>query len=325
MLHDRRTFLRMAAAAPAARLGAQSGRIPYRTLGRTGEKVSLVGLGGAHIGSPKDDQEAVRLIRTAIDSGMNFMDNGWAYGNGRCEMLMGKALRDGYRRRVFLMTKLEGRTRALAERHIEDSLRRLEVETIDLMQVHEVIRMNDPERIFAPGGTMEALMAAKKAGKIRYIGFTGHKDPDIHLKMIQTGLANGFTPDTVQMPLNVLDPHYRSFEKLVLPVLVKHNIGVLAMKPLASGTLLRSGAGVSATEALQYVMNLPVSVVITGFNTMAHLEQAVQAAATFHPLKQEQVTALLAKTAGPGRDGKFEGFKTTERFDATTRHPEWLG
>jgi aryl-alcohol dehydrogenase-like predicted oxidoreductase len=326
MLHDRRTFLRWAAAAaPAARLGAQSGPMQYRTLGRTGEKVSLVGLGGAHIASIRDDQEAVRLIRSAIDSGMNFMDNGWAYHNGRSEELMGKALRDGYRKRVFLMSKLEGRTRQKAAEQLEDCLRRLQVETIDLMQIHEVIRMNDPERIFAPGGTMEALQAAKKAGKIRYIGFTGHKDPDIHLKMLRVGLENGFTPDTVQMPLNVLDPHYRSFEKLVLPELVKHNIGVLGMKPLASGTLLRSNLGVSATEALQYVMNLPVSVVITGFNTMAHLEQAVQAAATFHTLKQEEVQQLLARTANPGRDGKLEGFKTTDRFDATSRHPEWLG
>lgn len=324
MPQNRRTFLRLAAAAPAA-LGAQTGGMPYRTLGRTGEKVSLVGLGGAHVGSVKDEQEAIRIIRAAIDRGMNFMDNGWSYHNGRSEELMGKALRDGYRNRVFLMSKLEGRTRSVAEKQLDESLRRLQVETIDLMQIHEVIRMNDPDRIFAPGGSIEALLAAKKAGKIRYIGFTGHKDPDIHLKMIRTGLAQGFTPDAVQMPLNLLDPNYRSFEKLVLPVLVKHGIGVLGMKPLASGALLRSGAGVGAVEALQYVMNLPVSVVITGFNTMAHMEQAVQAAVSFRPLSRERVAGLLARTAAAGGDGKLEGFKTTDRFDATSRHPEWLG
>jgi aryl-alcohol dehydrogenase-like predicted oxidoreductase len=326
MPHDRRTFLTgLAVALPAARLGAQSGAMPYRTLGRTGEKVSLVGLGGFHAGNPKDDQAAIRLIRAAIDNGINFLDNCWAYHNGRSEELMGKALRDGYRQKAFLMTKLEGRTRQMAEKQLDDCLRRLAVDTIDLMQIHEVIRESDPDRIFGPNGSMEALLAAKKAGKIRYIGFTGHKDPDIHLKMLNAGFAQGFTPDAVQLPLNVLDPHYRSFEKLVLPVLVKRNIGVLAMKPLAFGALLKSGADVSVTEALHYVMNLPVSVVITGFDTMPHLEQALQAAVTYRPMNKRQVAALLAKTAHAGGDGKFEAFKTTERFDATSRHPEWLG
>jgi predicted aldo/keto reductase-like oxidoreductase len=325
MIHGRRNFLRLAAALPAARLGAQSGPMPYRTLGRTGEKVSLVGLGGHHACTSKDDEECIRLIRTAIDGGINFMDNCWSYHAGRAEEVMGRALRDGYRRKVFLMTKIEGRTRQMAEKHLDDCLRRLNVDTIDLLQIHEVIRASDPGRIFGPNGAMEALLAAKKAGKIRYIGFTGHKDPDFHLQMLNAGFAQGFTPDAVQMPLNVLDPHYRSFEKLVLPVLVKRKIGVLAMKPLAFGALFKSGAEVSAVEALHYVMNLPVSVVITGFPNMPHLEQALHAGGTFRPMDRRQVAALLAKSARAGRDGKFEGFKTTERFDATSRHPEWLG
>ena len=297
--------------------------MPYRTLGRTGEKVSLVGLGGFHIGVQRDEQESTRLIRTAIDNGINFMDNSWDYHNGGSELRMGKALRDGYRQKVFLMTKIDGRSRAAAAKQIDESLRRLETDFVDLMQIHEVIRANDPERIFAPDGAIHALLAARKAGKVRYLGFTGHKDPSIHLKMLETGFAHQFTPEAVQMPLNLLDAQYRSFGEQVLPVLRKHGIGVLGMKPLASGALLKTGA-VNATECLHYAMNLPTSVVITGCDTMDILNQAINAAKTFQPMNRQQVSALLAKTAQYAKEGQYERFKTSEAFDATSRHPEWL-
>ena len=277
MSTNRRSFLRGVAGLPAAKLGAQGSAIPYRKLGRTGQKVSMVGLGGFHIGTQRDEQMSIRIIRTAIDNGINFLDNSWDYTNGQSEIRMGKALRDGYRNKVFLMTKLDGRTRESAAKQIDESLQRLQTDHVDLMQIHEVIRMDDPERVFAPNGCMEALFAAKKAGKIRFIGFTGHKDPDIHLKMLNTGFAHQFTPDTVQMPLNLMDAHYRSFQQKVLPVLVQHDIGVLGMKPLASGAILKSGAA-NATECLHYAMNLPTSVVITGCDSMDILNQALNAA-----------------------------------------------
>ncbi len=320
---DRRSFLRGSLALPTTRAVAQSANMPYRTLGRTGEKVSLVGLGGYHIGVQRDEQESIRLIRTAIDNGINFMDNSWDYLGGQSEIRMGQALRDGYRHKVFLMTKIDGRSRAAAARQIDESLRRLQTGVVDLMQIHEVIRANDPERIFAPDGAIHALLAARKAGKIRYLGFTGHKDPSIHLKMLETGFAHQFTPEAVQMPLNLLDAQYRSFEDQVLPVLRTHGIGVLGMKPLASGALLKTAA-VNATECLHYAMNLPTSVVITGCDTMDILNQAITAARTFKPMTRRQVSALLAKTAQYARDGQYERFKTTEAFDATSRHPEWL-
>src|SRR5579883_2775750 len=279
--------------------------IPYRTLGHTGEKVSLLGLGGFHIG-------------------INFLYNCWDYNNGESEIRMGKALRDGYRQKVFLMTKIDGRTKDAAAKQLDESLQRLQTDHIDLLQIHEIIRMNDPERVFAPGGTMEALLAAKKAGKIRYIGFTGHKDPDIHLKMLHTAFAHNFTFDSVQMPLNVMDAHYRSFAKKVLPVLVQHNIGILGMKPLANGIIPRSGI-VSATECLHYAMNLPTSVVINGCDTLERLHQGLEAARTFRPMSKPQLTALLAKTAQVGSTGKDEPFKNTHQFDGTWHNPQWLG
>jgi len=199
--------------------------MPYRTLGRTGEQVSILGLGGAHIGFQEDENDSIRIIRTAIDNGINFMDNSWDYNDGVSEIRMGKALRDGYRSKVFLMTKIDGQVKETAAKQIDESLLRLQTDTIDLLQFHEVIRMSDPDRIFAPGGGMEAVLEAKEAGKVRYIGFTGHKSPDIHLKMLQMALDNGFTFDAVQMPLNIMDAHYNSFEKRVLPLLLENNIG----------------------------------------------------------------------------------------------------
>lgn len=300
------------------------GGMPYRTLGRTGEKVSLVGLGGWHIGKPSDEREGIEIIRTALDNGINFLDNSWDYHKGGSELRMGKALRDGYRQKAFLMTKIDGRTRESASRQIDESLRRLKVETIDLLQFHEVIHPNDPERVFAPGGAFEAVLAAKEAGKVRYIGFTGHKDPDIHLNMLNTAFAHGFTFDAVQMPLNVMDYHYRSFEKNVLPVLLQHGIGVLAMKAIGFSFFLMS-CTVSPVECLHYAMNLPVSVVVTGCDSMPILRQALETARSFRPLTEEEVSALLARTEEAGSRGRFELFKTTRLFDDTYYSPELLG
>jgi len=327
----RREFLEMGVAAGLA-VGTENiawaadtkTEVPRRTLGRTGEKVSMVGLGGYHIGSQKDEQESIRIIRTALDSGINFLDNCWDYNGGESEMRMGKALRDGYRQRAFVMTKIDGRTKRAAAEQIEESLRRLQTDRIDLLQFHEIIRMEDPDRVFAAGGGMEAAVEAQKAGKIRYIGFTGHKSPDIHLKMLETADAHQFHFDTVQMPLNVMDAHYNSFGQKVLPVLVKKEIGVLGMKPMGDGLILRSKT-VEPIECLHYAMSLPTSVVITGCDSVARVEQAVTAAKTFKPMSETQVAALLAKTKDAARNGEFEGYKTTTNFDGTAHNPQWLG
>jgi aryl-alcohol dehydrogenase-like predicted oxidoreductase len=299
--------------------------IPYRPLGSTGEQVSVIGLGGFHLGKKNVDAKlAVRMIRSAVDAGVNFMDNCWDYHNGESEKRMGRALGDGYRERVFLMTKIDGRSKKEAARQLDESLRRLKVDCIDLVQHHEIIRYEDPHRVFDDDGAHAALLAAKAAGKLRFIGFTGHKDPAIHLYMLDVAQQRGFRVDAVQMPLNVLDAHYRSFGKQVLPRLVRERIGVLGMKPLASGMIMRSGT-VTAIEALQYAMNLETSVVITGCESMENLEQALTAARTFRPLGDAAVTALLAKTATAAAQGEYEMFKTTSVHDGTAENPEWLG
>ena len=298
--------------------------VPYRTLGSTGEEVSIVGLGGAHIGMQRDENDSIRIIRTAIDNGINFMDNSWDYNGGASEIRMGKALRDGYRSKVFLMTKIDGQTSKTATEQLDESLQRLQTDTIDLLQFHEVVRMSDPERIFKPGGAMEAVLEAKKAGKVRYIGFTGHKSPDIHLKMLQTALDNHFIFDAVQMPLNIMDAHYDSFEKRVLPVLLANNIGVLGMKSLCNGLIFKSGVA-TAVEYLHYAMSLPVSVVITGCNSLPILQQALEAARSFSPVSGEQRSALLARTAKAAESGDYEPWKTGTAYDATSRNPQWLG
>ena len=300
------------------------GEIPRRTLGHTGEKVSIVGLGGYHIGMQSDEQESIRIIRTALDNGINFLDNCWDYNGGQSEIRMGKALRDGYRQKAFLMTKIDGQTSKAATQQIEESLRRLQTDHIDLLQFHEVIRDTDPERIFGAQGGMEAALAAKKAGKIRYIGFTGHKSPDIHLKMLKTAFEHQFTFDTVQMPLNVMDAHFNSFEKKVLPVLVEHKIGVLGMKSMGDHLILESKT-VTPIECLQYAMNLPTSVVITGCDSLQILEQALNAARSFRPMDQAQVASLLAKTTKVAQNGQFELYKTSHQFDGTYHNPQWLG
>src|SRR5881296_2966807 len=223
---DRRNFLKRVGAAGvvgsvAKQFAQAADSIPYRTLGHTGEKVSMVGIGGYHLGTQHDEQESIRIIRTALDNGINFLDNCWDYNNGKSEVRMGKALRDGYRQKAFLMTKIDGRTKASAAKQIDESLKRLQTDHVDLMQFHEIIRMEDADRIFASGGAMEAMQEAKKAGKVRFIGFTGHKDPLIHLRMLEVAAEHKFHFDAVQMPLNVMDAHFRSFEHKVLPVLVK--------------------------------------------------------------------------------------------------------
>jgi predicted aldo/keto reductase-like oxidoreductase len=301
------------------------GQIPYRRLGSTGETVSLVGLGGFHIGKPElAESESIRIIRTAIDNGINFLDNCWDYNDGQSEIRMGKALRDGYRQKAFVMTKVDGRDKRTAAQQINESLQRLQTDTIDLMQFHEVIRMEDPDRIFAPGGGIEAMLEARQAGKIRYIGFTGHKSPAFHLKMLQTAFSHNFIFDTVQMPLNVMDAHYDSFEKKVLPILLSKNIGVLGMKPLGDPFILESKT-VNPLECLHYAMSLPTSVVITGCDSLPILEQALSAARNFRPLSQPEVTALLARTAKAAQAGAHELYKTSHHFDGTYGNPQWLG
>jgi predicted aldo/keto reductase-like oxidoreductase len=299
--------------------------MPYRVLGRTGERVSAIGLGGWHL-SLKHVEEplSIQIIRTAIDHGINFLDNSWDYNEGKSELRMGKALKGSYREKVFLMTKIDGRSKKEATRQLEESLRRLQTDRIDLVQHHEILRYEDPHRIFDGEGANAALVEARQAGKLRYIGFTGHKDPHIHLHMLEVALENGFAFDTAQMPLNVMDAHYRSFAKLVVPELVKQEIGVLGMKPLANGIILKSKT-VTATECLHYALNLPTSVVITGCDSMKILEQALEAARTFRPMSKAEVQAVLRKTAKAAAKGEFEPFKTTSIFDSTAANPEWLG
>jgi aryl-alcohol dehydrogenase-like predicted oxidoreductase len=299
--------------------------IPYRTLGRTGERISAIGLGGWHLGLERVDEPlSLRIIRTAIDRGINFLDNCWDYNDGASEIRMGKALRDGYRHKVFLMTKIDGRSYAEAVRQLDQSLERLKTDCIDLVQHHEILRYDDPHRIFDEEGANRALVDAQRAGKLRYIGFTGHKDPHIHLHMLDVARENGFLFDAVQMPLNVMDAHYRSFGTLVLPELVKQGTGVLGMKPMANGIILKSNT-VSPIECLRYAMNLPTSVVITGVDSMEILDQACEAARTFRPMNDLELTALLSRTARAAARGEFEPFKTSSIFDGTAQNPAWLG
>jgi uncharacterized protein len=329
----RRQFLELAAATVVTASwsknlwGAETkGGIPYRTLGRTGEKVSVVGIGGYHLGKPGlDAQESIRIVHKAIDEGINFFDNCWDYNGGESEIRLGRALHDGgYRQKAFLMTKIDGRDKATAAKQIDESLKRLQSDHLDLLQFHEVIRDSDPDRIFATGGALEAVVQAQKAGKVRYIGFTGHKSPDIHLKMLSTASAHGFTFDTVQMPLNVMDHHFNSFEARVLPVLRQQNIGVLGMKPMGDPFILKSKT-VTAMECLHYSMNLPVSVVITGCDSLGILQQALDAARSFKPMDEKEIASLLAKTAQAAHSGEFELYKTSHHFDGTVHNPQWLG
>ncbi len=336
---DRRDFLKSASVAAgiaaseqlitpmmnAADSTSKTHDMPYRNLGRTGERVSAIGLGGYHIGQSKlEEQEAIQLIRQAVDRGINFLDNCWDYNGGVSEVRMGKALADGYRAKVFLMTKIDGRTRVEAARQIDESLQRLQTDHIDLMQFHEVIRLEDPDRIFAEGGGMEAMLEAKKAGKIRFIGFTGHKDPLVHLRMLDIAREHQFHFDAVQMPLNVMDAHFRSFTHNVLPVLNREGIAPLGMKCFGDHDILNSKT-VEPMECLHYCLNLPTAVQITGIDSQAILDQAFEAVRTFKPMTEAQVAGLLERTRTAAMTGKFELFKTSPRNDGTAHNPKWLG
>ncbi len=296
----------------------------YRELGTTGERVSAIGLGGFHIGKQSDPAESIAIMHKAIDHGMSFMDNCWDYNDGISEVRMGQALRNGNRGKVFLMTKMDGRTAESFNKQLEQSLGRLQTDMIDLVQFHEIIRMEDPDRIFAPGGAIEAAVAAKKAGKIRYIGFTGHKDPIVHLRMLEVAQKHGFHFDAVQMPINVMDAHFRSFSKDVMPVAIKQGIGILAMKAFGDPYILQSNT-VKPIEALHYVLSQPVSVLITGIDSMPILDQALEAARTFKPLTEAQLANILDRTREAASEGKFELFKTTQHYDGTAANPKWLG
>ena len=336
---ERRDFLKTAAAAGiGATIAANAQTRPsaapikrpespdmiYRELGTTGERVSAIGMGGYHLGMQSDPTESVRLIHTGVDHGITFLDNCWDYNDGTSEVRMGQALRDGYRQKVFLMTKMDGRTAVEYNRQLEESLGRLQTDVIDLVQFHEVIRMEDPDRIFAPGGAIEAAIAAKKAGKLRYIGFTGHKDPAVHLRMLETAQKHSFHFDTVQMPINVMDAHFRSFTHQVMPVALKQGIGVLAMKTFGDSFILKSNT-VQPMEALRYGLTQPISVLITGINNTQVLDQALEAARIFKPMTTAEVQTLLVRTATAAADGQFEPFKTSAHFDGTAHNPKWLG
>jgi aryl-alcohol dehydrogenase-like predicted oxidoreductase len=296
----------------------------YRPLCDTGEQLSVVGLGGSHIGKQFLESESIKIIRGALDNGITFMDNAWDYNDGKSEERMGKALQDGYRKKAFLMTKFDGRTRDSAAKQIDESLRRLKTDHVDLLMCHEVIRMNDAERFFAKGGGVEAALAARNSGKARYLGFTGHKDPAIHLHMLDLAREHGFKFDAVLMPINVMDAHYHSFQHQVLPRLIAERIGVLSMKPIGGGVILKSKA-VTPKECLNYALTINPGTVITGIDSTEILKQTLQVVRDFKPMSQGAMAELLGRTAKYASDGKYEIFKTSEDFDSTAKHPEWLG
>lgn len=330
----RRDFVKTAAVAagaaatqhllpPSLHAAADDGMV-YRTFGRTGERVSVVGLGGWHIGQPAlAERESIRLIRQAIDRGINFLDNCWSYNEGVSEERMGKALLDGYRQKVLLMTKFDARSKAEAARQIDACLKRLKTDRIDLMQFHEVIRLEDPDRIFADGGAAEALKEAQKAGKVRYVGFTGHKDPLVHLRMLDVARKHDFRFDAVQMPLNVMDVHFRSFANEVLPVLNREGIAAIGMKGFGDHFILDSNT-VKPIEALQFCFNLPIAVQVTGIESQRFLDQALEAARAFKPLTQAEVASIMDRTRAAAVEGKYELYKISTHFDGTQKHPEWI-
>jgi aryl-alcohol dehydrogenase-like predicted oxidoreductase len=307
--------------------GERKGEMLYRRFGRHDDLISAIGMGGFHLGKKAvSDDEATRLIHEGIDRGITFMDNCWDYNDGRSELRMGVALaQEGYRHKVFLMSKMDGRTKAQAARQIDDSLKRLRTDHIDLIQHHEILRFDDPDRVFAEGGAMEAFLDAKEAGKLRYIGFTGHKDPRIHLQMLSVAQERGFQFDSVQMPLNVMDAHFRSFAHLVLPYLADNGIAILGMKSFADSVLLKSGAPIQPIEYLHYSLNLPTSVVITGIQSQRDLDQAFEAVRTFTPMDKSKVAELLSRSRPYALEGKYELFKTSSVFDGTAKTNAWLG
>ena len=304
------------------------GEMLYRELGSTGAQVSLIGLGGFHIGKQATEAASIQIIRTAIDRGITFMDNCWDYHDGLSEIRMGKALQNGYRDKIFLMTKIDGRDKKTAAKQIDESLARLRVDHVDLLQLHEILRMEDPDRIFAKGGALEAVMEAKQKGKIKHIGFTGHKDPLVHLRMLDMAREHGVHFDTVQMPVNVMDAHFRSFQNKVLPVLVAEKIGPIAMKTFGDHFILdhvTKSNTATPLQLLHYGMSQPVSVVVTGIDSLKILDQAFEAAKTWQQMSVGGQKALLAKMVAPAKTGEYEKFKTTPHFDSTANNPKWLG
>ncbi len=300
------------ATAPATVPGTiptSSDLIPNRALGKTGARVSILGLGGDHVGRIRDDQEAIGVIRHAIDAGVTFLDTAWSYNGGRSELIYGRALRDGYRDRIFLMTKVLGRTRQSATQQLEESLRRLRVDHVDLWQLHAINHEDDPAKVLSPDGALEAAVKAKKDGKIRFIGFTGHRDPRLLARM----LDHDFAWDTVQMPVNPLDMHYKSFQRDVLPIVTQRGIGVIAMKTLAWGWLLRTGT-VSAEQALAYAWSQPVSLAVVGMDSMAFLKANISAARSYRPMSRQEQESLVAATRLAGADGRYEPHKTAAGF-----------
>ncbi len=289
-----------------------SGEVPRRPLGRTGVEVSALALGGSHFAEAKTQREGIRIIHEAVDAGLTFMDNAWEYHEGYSEELMGKAL-EGRRHEVFLMTKLcsHGRDKKFALRQLEQSLRRLKTDYLDLWQIHEVVYANDPDLHFAPGGAVEALAEAKRDGKVRFVGFTGHKHPDIHLKM----LAHDFPFDTCQLPLNVFDASFRSFERRVLPELLRRGIAPLGMKSMCGeGTPVKKRA-VKPEEALRYAMSLPVAATVSGMDSLKVLRQNLRVARGFEPYTEAEMRALRERCAEAAADGRFELYKTSKAFD----------
>jgi len=313
--------------AAAAMATVEQGGMKYRTLGRTGERVSLVGIGGFHLAKPgpqkPSEAEAIRIVRTGIDAGINFCDNCWDYNDGESEIRMGKALRDGYRARAFLMTKIDGRSAQAATGQLETSLRRLQTDHVDLLQFHEIIRMDDPERIFAPGGALEAVLRAREQGKLRYIGFTGHKSPKIHKHMFEVADREKFHFDTVQMPVNIMDAQFDSFLHGVMPVALAHGTAVLAMKTFGD-PFIYAAAVANPIDMLHFSMSQPVSVVVCGCDTLAYLQQALDAAKSWRPMTHAEQAALLARAAAAAAGGQTERYKISTHFDGTEQHPEWL-
>jgi uncharacterized protein len=311
--------------------GTMRGEMLYRNIGDTGEQVSVIGLGGSHLGQAQVPEDlAINLIHEALDRGINFLDNSWDYNEGRSEERVGKAISQaGYRQKAFVMTKIDGRTKELASNQINDSLKRLKVDHIDLLQHHEVIRFDDPDRIFNEGGAMEAVVESQKAGKVRFIGFTGHKDPHVHLYMFEVARQRGFHFDTVQMPINIMDAHFRSFAQLVVPEAMKQKTAILGMKCFGSGVMMKSNVisnnAVTPLECLHYSLNVPVAVQITGINSKMLLDQAFAAVKSFKPMDESELATLLAKSEQDAVTGKYELFTTTSHFDSTARHPDWLG
>ena len=324
--YTRRSFVKKGAVGLTASLMARSsfgaglnGRstaveesIPHRPLGKTGVQISALGVGGYHLGSIKDQKESTELVARALAAGINFFDNCWEYHDGISEERLGSALK-GKRDSAFLMTKVctHGRTKDVAMKQLEESLRRLQTDHLDLWQIHEVVYYNDPEMIFAPNGAAEALLEAKKQGKVRFIGFTGHKNPAIHLKM----LSYDFPFDTVQMPLNALDASFKSFEQQVLPEAARRGISVLGMKSMGgSGEIVSHGA-LTPEDALRYAMSLPVTTTISGMDSLAVLEQNLKIARGFNPLTAEAMQAIRNRAKMFAADGRYELFKTSTKYD----------